>query len=710
MKWQRSIVQTFFFAMFITVLATGLIVGGFWFMQSQTFYKSEIEHLKDDYLHMQKVTLEHEVSAVIEELDFHTEHAQDRLRADVKERVYEAYDLGISLYERYKNEKTPDEIQTLIINALREIRFNKGRGYYFIDTLDGDVILFPVSPQLEGSNILNLEDRLGNRVIQEEINTIQQSNEGFVEGFWQKPNGNPNENYLKISFVKSFEPFGWYIGTGEYLEDVMLDIKEDVFLKYTQYRFGEHDENYVFISSWEGDELVNGMYPEFVGQNLWSLKDKDGRAVVREEIEMARQNPEGTFLQHFWKQPNADEEIEKLTFVRAFPQWEIIVGSGVSIESIEQSIEPQKEEINRGTWKRMLNIIVIVIIILIVIGGFIKYLENATLKSFNTFYVFFEKAVREKKPIEKDELNFKEFKLLADSANQMLNEQNNADQKLRELNENLEQMVKGRTSELEASLKKLSETQNLLIENERLALIGGLVSGLTHELDNPLGITLSLVSNVERLTQDFMENLKIGSLKKSELDEYLIDIAEELHLSLSNLRKTIEVVEHFRHIAVNQSSGEKRHFNIKEHIENQIHSLQQKFQRPHIRVNLICEEDVDIYSNPSDYAQVLDHLFVNAFIHGFDYDETGEITVEVMHNESRLLILFKDSGKGIEEEDLQRIFEPFFTTLKEEGKSGLGLNIVYDIVTNKLDGNLNVSSQLGFGTEYDIEIPLEEME
>ncbi len=141
-------------------------------------------------------------------------------------------------------------------------------------------------------------------------------------------------------------------------------------------------------------------------------------------------------------------------------------------------------------------------------------------------------------------------------------------------------------------------------------------------------------------------------------------------------------------------------FNIKEHIENQIRSLQQKFRRPHIRVHLICEEDVDIYSNPSDYARILDHLFVNAFIHGFDYDESGEITVEVMHNESRLLILFKDSGKGIEEDDLQRIFEPFFTTRKAEGKSGLGLNIVYDIVTNKLDGNLNVSSQLGFGTEF----------
>ncbi len=150
----------------------------------------------------------------------------------------------------------------------------------------------------------------------------------------------------------------------------------------------------------------------------------------------------------------------------------------------------------------MLNIIVIVIIILIVIGGFIKYLENANVKKVLIHSMFFlKKQYVKKEPIEKGELNFKEFKLLADSANQMLNEQKNADLKLTEWNENLEKMVKDRTSDLEASLKKLSETQNLLVENERLALIGGLVSGLTHELDNPLGITLSLVSNVERLTK-----------------------------------------------------------------------------------------------------------------------------------------------------------------------------------------------------------------
>ncbi len=101
-------------------------------MQSRSLYQTEIEHLKENYLHMQKVTLEHEVNAVIEELDFHTKHAQDRLKEDVKERVYEAYNLGISLYEKYKNEKSPDEIQSIIINALRDIRFNKGRGYYLL--------------------------------------------------------------------------------------------------------------------------------------------------------------------------------------------------------------------------------------------------------------------------------------------------------------------------------------------------------------------------------------------------------------------------------------------------------------------------------------------------------------------------------------------------------------------------------------------------
>lgn len=706
MKWRRSIFSTFFFVMLTSVIITGLIIGGFWIRQSNAFYKTEVDRLKIDYIEIQKSLIEHEVNAVINDIDYRTQHAMERLKKDAKMRVYEAYDVGINLYEEYKNEKSPEEIQTMIKHALRDLRFNESRGYYFADTLKGDVILYPVKPELEGTNIYDLEDQRGTHVIQDEIRTVTQENEGFVEGYWTKPDAGTDESYLKVSFVKYFEPFDWYIGTGEYLDDVMADIRGEAFQRYTQYRYGEADDRYIFISSYQGKELVNGMYPEYVGQDLWDLKDKNGLAVVQEEVEKAIENPDGAYIQHFWKKIESQEEAEKLTFVKAYPPWQIIVGTGIDLETIEKTLNIQKQEIDKETWQRMLNIIALIFIILLGSILFIKYIENAAVKSFNTFYDFFEKAVYKKEPIAKKELNFSEFKVLADAANQMLEEQRKADEALQRLNENLEHRVEERTLELEASMKKLIETQNLLVKNEKLSLIGGLVTGLTHELDDPLGITLSLVSNVERLTRGLVEKKEEKPLTKEELEEYFVDVSEELHLSMKNLRKTISIIDHFKQISLDQSQDEKQVFELCSFIDEQIRSIKEKFDRPQIHVQLICEGGIEVYSNPSDYAQIMNNLFVNAYIHGFDYDSHGEITIEVIHNESRLLLLFNDNGKGISEEDMQRIFEPFFTTRKEEGQSGLGLNIVYDLVTNKLNGNLNVSSREGYGTEYKIEIPL----
>lgn len=274
-----------------------------------------------------------------------------------------------------------------------------------------------------------------------------------------------------------------------------------------------------------------------------------------------------------------------------------------------------------------------------------------------------------------------------------------------QLYDTLEQKVQQRTAELSKALEDLKATQKQLVESEKMAALGGLVAGVAHEINTPIGTSITIASTLADETKNFTEAIAQGKLKRSVLNNYLELAGESTQLMLSNLGRAGELIQSFKQIAADQSNLEHRCFNLKEYLKEIALSLAPQFTTSHT-LTVEGDETIKINSYPGAFAQVVTNLVTNSLTHGYPGGETGKLLLEVCQKSDKIKIEYSDDGCGIEEENLGKIFEPFFTTARSKGGTGLGLHIVYNIVTQKLQGTIEVHSQVGLGTRFFITIPL----
>jgi len=264
-----------------------------------------------------------------------------------------------------------------------------------------------------------------------------------------------------------------------------------------------------------------------------------------------------------------------------------------------------------------------------------------------------------------------------------------------------EEKVKAQTA-----YRQLLEAQQTLVETEKLASLGGLVAGVAHEVNTPVGITLTTASHLALVTQQISESLKLGAIKKSDFQNYLNTARESCDLILSNAERAANLIQSFKQVAVDQTSEARRDFELNDYLHEIITSLQPKLRRTRIRVNIECPPDIKMDSFPGALSQVITNLVMNALIHAFDDTQVGKISIQAQHLENdNVSLLIADNGSGIPSSYLHRVFEPFFTTKRGSGGSGLGLHIVYNIVRQQLWGTIEVKSTMGEGTSFLIVIP-----
>lgn len=251
----------------------------------------------------------------------------------------------------------------------------------------------------------------------------------------------------------------------------------------------------------------------------------------------------------------------------------------------------------------------------------------------------------------------------------------------------------------------LSQAQHSLLQAERLASLGALVAGVAHEINTPVGITLTSASVLNDATQTIHATVTGGVIKKSDILSYLETAAESSRLILSNADRAAHLIQSFKQIAVDQTSEARRRFDLKNYIEEVILSLRPRLRQTKIRVEVVCPPDLAIDSYPGAFAQMLTNLTMNALIHAFDEQDEGLIEIHVSIEPSWVELRFTDSGKGIPKENLNKIFDPFFTTKRSLGGTGLGLNIVYNLVVKQFGGTIVVDSELGKGAQFTVRFP-----
>jgi ligand-binding sensor domain-containing protein/signal transduction histidine kinase len=287
------------------------------------------------------------------------------------------------------------------------------------------------------------------------------------------------------------------------------------------------------------------------------------------------------------------------------------------------------------------------------------------------------------------------------------------EEKLRRLNEELESRVRQRTRELETSnetlqktLTELQQAQRYLVQTEKMAALGGLVAGIAHEINTPLGVGVTAASHLESETRKFQQALELGEHPDPKRLAAFAQVAGQSgQMILRNLRRADELVKSFKQVAVDQASEQRRTFQLDAYINEILISLQPELKRSPHRIELQLSRGMVMDTYPGALYQILVNLVMNSLTHAWEPGETGTIHIGASMDGDTVRLTYQDDGKGMPEEVADQMFDPFFTTRRGQGGSGLGLHIVYNLVTRVLRGDIEADTSPDKGLRFEIVMP-----
>jgi two-component system NtrC family sensor kinase len=261
-------------------------------------------------------------------------------------------------------------------------------------------------------------------------------------------------------------------------------------------------------------------------------------------------------------------------------------------------------------------------------------------------------------------------------------------------------------TELNQTLNNLQAAQTELIESEKLASLGRLVAGVAHELNTPIGNAMTTVSTLTDYYADLQKGIEQGTLTRSGMNEIVAGTLEGQDLIFRNLRKAAEIIQHFKQLAIDQTTDMRRGFMLSETVEEVLFALRPGFKCSPIQIHAEIAEGLRMDSFPGPLGQVISNLVLNAQFHAFAERQAGNIHLSATRlDEERLQLICRDDGAGMSEDVRKHAFDPFFTTKLGQGGSGLGLHIVRNIITGLLGGNVELHSSPGQGCEFILTLP-----
>lgn len=288
-----------------------------------------------------------------------------------------------------------------------------------------------------------------------------------------------------------------------------------------------------------------------------------------------------------------------------------------------------------------------------------------------------------------------------------------AREELSELNRDLEERVEERTRQLrEANLEisqvldTLQRTQAQLVQSEKLASLGSLVAGVAHELNTPLGVGLTTASTLEYELRKLRESVNAG-LRRSVLDAYIANSSEAYELLIRSLTRACDLVSSFKQVATNQNGSSRSRIQLSRAVADLLELMARSLQAHGVEAVQEVSDDLYLESNSAALEQVLSNLIANVLVHAFEPGQSGSLTIAARAIENnKIELTVRDNGKGIAPEHVGRVFDPFFTTRLGKGGSGLGLNVVYNLVTGTLGGEIAVQSSVGQGATFILKLPI----
>lgn len=362
---------------FVVSITIFILTVSFW--ENKAKFEKDQEKILSEYTTKNEELIKQRVYEVYDYIKREQEFTELELKKTLKEAIDNAYNIADNIYQNNKN-KNPEEVKKLVIDALRNVRFNNGRGYYFIYENSGKNILLPHNKELEGKDFWNYQDAKGSYIIKDMTSLLSKNDEAFYEWYWFNPK-NPDKQRKKIGLVRNLKQFDWFIGTGEYLEDFEKEVQEKVLKNIREIRFGNN--GYIFIINYDSVYLSH-IRKEFIGKNAVTNNDTIGIKEVIEDLISIAKKDEGfyTYVQN--KKPDNDQAVKIISFVKGLENWSWMIGTGYYEDDIQHVIKAKRDELNQEFKKYLFKTVIfalVLIFILMVISIYLtKILQNKFIK------------------------------------------------------------------------------------------------------------------------------------------------------------------------------------------------------------------------------------------------------------------------------------------------------------------------------------------
>jgi len=259
--------------------------------------------------------------------------------------------------------------------------------------------------------------------------------------------------------------------------------------------------------------------------------------------------------------------------------------------------------------------------------------------------------------------------------------------------------------DLKTSIIELNKAQDRLLEAEKMSSLGQLSAEVSHEVNTPLGISITSISYLADIITKLQQDINQQKLSKRTIDSFIDNAQHSIKLLSSNLQRAAELMTSFKQVAVDQTNDKVRLINMAKYLDEIIRSIHPKLKKTKHSIKIHCDAHIEVYTHPGAIAQIIINLIINSLMHGFHHINRGLINIEVSKEQQRLVIIYKDNGIGIDEAALKQLFDPFYTTEADKGGTGLGTHIIKNLVIDTLNGSIDADSTLGEGLSYRITLP-----
>lgn len=469
-KLSNTILKAVFIVACIPTLLVFLI--SIFFQVNQ--FSNEKTYIENEILAKQKEDIKREVSRVIELIDYKQSLIRQGIEEKLIDRINQAHAIASTIYQENKSVKSDEEIRYLIVSALKNISYNEKRAYFYINDLQGNAALFIKINKLgSGANLWNLKDVKGNYVVRNHVKiALSPEGEGFVTNYFNKPDVDKSIEFPKLNYIKYFEPLNWYIGIGEYLDDIENQAKQEILKEIASIRFGK--DGYIFVNSTDQKGLV------YSGNLMETPKDFSNSSDFMKQL-TAIQNDQDGYFQVNMKRLNTEQPFPKISYVDLYEKWGWIIGSGVYLNEIETENIRKADNLKATILKQLVMTTIFMLVLIVIIYYMSRRISAYIDLNVNQFIVSFKAASKDYQKMDTNDLTFTEFEMLATDLNKTLQSRNEAESKLKDYVELVNNNVIISTIDHNGKFIKISQATSDLTGYTESDLVGVSISDFVHD-------------------------------------------------------------------------------------------------------------------------------------------------------------------------------------------------------------------------------------